>query len=171
MEQEQLLKQIIEEVMKSMNGNKEIDKSHTVSNTDRMDVTNYPLGEKVPERIKTPTGKLLSEITLDKVISGEIGSSDVRISPETLEMQAQVSESVNKDAFANNLRRASELIAVPDDRLLEIYNLLRPYRSTKEELYDIARELEEKYNCTVNANFVREAADVYEARGRLRKDI
>ena len=145
MEQEQLLKQIIEEVMQSMNGSNEIDSSRTVNSNGGMDVKNYPLGEKIPEKIKTPTGKLLSEITLDKVISGEIGSLDVRISPET--------------------------IAVPDDRLLEIYNLLRPYRSTKEELYDIARELEEKYNCTVNANFVREAADVYEARGRLRKDI
>ena len=35
-------------------------------------------------------------------------------------------------------KRQAELIAVPDDRLLEIYNALRPYRSTKQELLDIA---------------------------------
>ena len=34
-------------------------------------------------------------------------------------------------------------------RVLEIYNALRPYRSTKQELLDIADELEGKYNCKV----------------------
>ncbi len=37
-----------------------------------------------------------------------------------------------------NFERAAELTAVPDDRILEIYNALRPYRSTKEELLAIA---------------------------------
>lgn len=175
MNQDQLLKQIIEEVMKSMDGNEIREESSkiikdTQGGNNRVDVSSYPLGEKIPERIKTPTGKALSDITLDKVVSGEIGPADIRIAPETLEMQAQVSESVDKDAFAQNLRRASELIAVPDDRLLEIYNALRPYRSSKEELYEIAQELEDKYDCTINATFIREAADVYEVRGRLRKD-
>ena len=53
-----------------------------------------------------------------------------------------MAESVHREAFAGNLRRAAELIAVPDDRLLEIYNALRPYRSTKQELLDIAGELD-----------------------------
>ena len=44
------------------------------------------------------------------------------------------------------MRRAAELIAVPDTRVLEIYNALRPYRSTKVELLAIADELEDKYN-------------------------
>ena len=72
-----------------------------------------------------------------KVINGELSADDMRIAPETLEMQAQVAESVHREAFAGNLRRAAELIAVPDDRLLEIYNALRPYRSTKQELLDV----------------------------------
>ena len=42
-----------------------------------------------------------------------------------------------REAFAGNLRRAAELISVPDERILEIYNALRPYRSTKEELLNI----------------------------------
>ena len=61
-------------------------------------------------------------------------------------------------------------LAVPDKRILEIYNSLRPYRSTKAELYAIAEELEKQYGCKVNADFVREAADVYEVRGRLRAE-
>lgn len=105
----------------------------------------------------------------EKVINGELSADDMRIAPETLEMQAQVAESVHREAFAGNLRRAAELIAVPDDRLLEIYNALRPYRSTKQELLDIAGELDGKYGAKTAASLVREAAEVYEKRGRLKK--
>ena len=45
---------------------------------------------------------------------------------------------------------------------------LRPHRPTKEELLDIATELEEKYEAKANAVLVREAAEVYEQRGLLR---
>ena len=37
-------------------------------------------------------------------------------------------------------------------------------------VYEIADELDSKYGAKVTAGFVREAADVGEARGRLRKD-
>lgn len=107
---------------------------------------------------------------MENVMNGTIGAADCRIAPETLEMQAQVAESVNRNSFARNLRRAAELIAIPDARILEIYNSLRPYRSTKVELLAIADELEIKYNAKVNAAFVREAAELYEKRDRLRKD-
>lgn len=176
MDQEKLLQQIMEEVLKNLGSSLNSAESVKVEDTkccttDKIDVNSYPLGEKIPDKIKSPTGKSISDLTLDKMIKGEIGASDMRIAKETLEMQAQVSESVGKDAFAKNLRRASELIAVPDERLLEIYNAMRPYRSTKEELYQIADELEKKYNCKINSAFVREAADVYEVRGRLKKDL
>ena len=86
------------------------------------------------------------------------------------EVVAQVADADGRQTLARNLRRAAELVAVPDARLLEIYNALRPYRSTKAELYEIADELEGQYGAKVSAGFVREAADVYEARGRLRED-
>lgn len=136
----------------------------------KMNPQDYPLATKRPEFIKTPTGKKLEDVTLDKVLSGEIKPEDVRISPETLEMQAQIAEGMNRDAMARNFRRASELIAVPDDRILEIYNALRPYRSTKEELLAIAEELEAKYKAKVNADFVREAAEIYEKREKLAQE-
>ncbi len=53
---------------------------------------------------------------------------------------------------------------IPDARVLEIYNCLRPYRSTKQELLDIASELENKYQAKICAGFVREAVQVYEKR-------
>lgn len=165
MSQELLIKQIIEEVLKSMGESTvESKKEDTLKVTSE----NYPLSEKMSDKIKAQSGMNFDDITLDKVINGQIKSEDIRISPQTLEMQAQVAESVGRDAFASNLRRAAELIAVPDKRILEIYNSLRPYRSTKAELYAIADELENQYNCKINAAFVREAADVYERRGRLK---
>lgn len=165
MDQELLMKQIVEQVMAAMSG-----KAAPAAAPKKGCVTaaDYPLGVKMPEAIKTPTGKPFSSLSYEKVIAGELTSDDMRIAPETLEMQAQVAESVGRDAFAGNLRRAAELIAVPDERLLEIYNALRPYRSTKQELLDIAAELE-GYKCAIAAGLVREAAEVYEKRGRLKK--
>ena len=165
MDQELLMKQIVEQVMAAMSG-----KAAPVAAPKKGCVTaaDYPLGVKMPEAIKTPTGKPYASLSYEKVISGELTSDDMRIAPETLEMQAQVAESVGREAFAGNLRRAAELIAVPDERLLEIYNALRPYRSTKQELLDIAAELD-GYKCAIAAGLVREAAEVYEKRGRLKK--
>ncbi|AOT71333.1 diol dehydratase small subunit [Geosporobacter ferrireducens] len=169
MNQQQLIEQMVKEVMASLGaaGKSNEVKSSCAGTVSKAD---YPLGEKRPELLKSPTGKSLKEITLDKVIDGSVNSADVRISPETLELQAQVAESVGRDAFAKNLRRAAELIAVPDERILQIYNALRPYRSTKQELLEIADELGNKYGAAVNAAFVREAAEVYEKRNRLRQD-
>lgn len=187
MEQQELfLKQIVEEVLKNItdgnlttnnltadgkSGGSQTAESGSASCgcTQTVTAQQYPLGEKMAEQITSPTGKILGEMSLDQLITGNLKAEDMRISPVTLELQAQVAESVSRDAFAGNLRRAAELIAVPDDRLLEIYNSLRPYRCTKKELYDIADELETKYSCTVNAGLVREAADVYEKRGRLKQ--
>ena len=165
MDQELLMKQIVEQVMAAMSG-----KAAPVAAPKKGCVTaaDYPLGVKMPEAIKTPTGKPYASLSYEKVISGELTSDDMRIAPETLEMQAQVAESVGREAFAGNLRRAAELIAVPDERLLQIYNALRPYRSTKQELLDIAAELD-GYKCAIAAGLVREAAEVYEKRGRLKK--
>ena len=165
MDQELLMKQIVEQVMAAMSG-----KAAPAAAPKKGCVTAaaYPLGVKMPEAIKTPTGKPYASLSYEKVIAGELTSDDMRIAPETLEMQAQVAESVGREAFAGNLRRAAELIAVPDERLLQIYNALRPYRSTKQELLDIAAELD-GYKCAIAAGLVREAAEVYEKRGRLKK--
>ncbi len=143
--------------------------SKPVNNGSRLTYENYPLGEKSIDKLKTPTGKSINDVTLEAVLNGQIKAEDVRITPETLEMQAQVAESVGRDAFAQNLRRAAEMIAVPDERILEMYEALRPYRSTKAELIEIAEELENKYNAKITAGLVREATAVGEARGRLKE--
>lgn len=127
----------------------------------------YPLATKRPDLVQSASGLHLAEITLDKVVGGEIKFEDIKTRPETLEYQAQIGESAGRPSLAANLRRAAEMTRIPDARVLEIYNALRPYRSTKQDLLDIAEELDSQYQATVCAALVREAAEVYERRGRL----
>ena len=129
----------------------------------------YPLGSKRPDLVKSASGLGLEGITLDKVEAGKISFDDVKIRAETLEYQAQIAENSRRPRVAANLRRAAELTRIPDERVLEIYNALRPYRSTKRELLDIAGELESQYQARVCAGLVREAAEEYERRGRLKQ--
>lgn len=127
------------------------------------DEIEYPLSNE-PDRVETPNGTKLSEITLEKVVDGEIDGDELVIAPETLEKQAQIAEEEGRTQLAQNFRRAAELTAVPDDRILEIYNALRPSGADKETLLDIADELENEYDAEINAEHVREAAAVYEER-------
>lgn len=171
MVQQKLVEDIVREVIKSMYQEaKAAPAAAPATSAGLSPDRDYPLATKRPELVKTPTGKSLGDITLDRVLKSEVGPDDVRISPQTLRMQAEIAEGVGRVQFAQNLRRAAELTAIPDNRILEIYNALRPYRSTKQELLDIAHEMETKYNAKINASFVREAAEVYERRNRLKAD-
>lgn len=168
MESNELIQQILAEVMKNLAGNDVAFTKTTPAGS--VSAAQYPLGEKIPDKVKSASGAPLSDFSLNKVISGDLKAEDFRISSEVLIMQAEVAESVGREAFGRNLRRAAELTKVPDDEVLAVYNALRPYRSTKAELLAIADRLETQYGCKVNAGFIREAAAVYEARGRLRVD-
>lgn len=130
----------------------------------------YPFKEKRPELIKSISGKRIDEITLDAIVNGEIGERDIRISPETLELHAKLAEEQGRYQFAENMRRAAELCSIPDERILDIYDKLRPFRCTKEELLEIADELENKWHAKRNAELVREAAHHYAERGVLKAE-
>ena len=117
----------------------------------------YPLGEHEREQIASKTGKKLDEITLDAVM----------ISKEMLYAQGQVAKENGNDPMEKNFERAAELVDVPDDVILKMYDKLRPNRSTKLELVLMAQELLEKYNAKNCARLVMEAAEVYEKRGIL----
>ncbi len=130
----------------------------------------YPLTNKHPDWVKTATGKTLEDITLKNVLSDKVNANDLRITPDILRIQADIARSAGRPRLATNFERAAELTAVPDDRVLEIYNALRPYRSSKEDLLSIADELEQKYHAKVCADFVREAATLYVPRRKLKGD-
>jgi len=164
---------IAEAVRKAMESLAETNGTATVPTkptTGKLDAKkDYPLGQKRPDLVRSATGLSIDEITLEKAASGKLTFDDVRIRPETLEYQAQICESAGRPHLAKNLRRAAEMTRIPDARVLEIYNALRPYRSTKQELLDIASELENKYQAKICAGFVREATQVYEKRNRIKK--
>jgi propanediol dehydratase small subunit len=166
MSQQDMIAAIVKEVLSELNGG---NGSAPATNGGKLCYkVDYPLSEKRPELVKTATGKSLDDITLDAVVSGAVKAEEIRITPQTLEYQAQIAESISRPQLANNMRRAGELTTVPDARMLEIYNALRPNRSTKAELLAIADELEKQYGAKVCANFIREAAGVYEARDVLK---
>ncbi|NVN50496.1 diol dehydratase small subunit [Mycolicibacterium hippocampi] len=127
----------------------------------------YPLSIRRRDLLFTPSGKSIDDITMEAVVSGEIQPTDLRITPDTLRLQAQIAEKDGRKQLGANLHRAAEMTAISDERVLEIYNALRPNASTKAELDAIADELQTRYNATFLADLVREAADVYERRDIL----
>lgn len=127
----------------------------------------YPLGVHHKDSISSKTGKKLTDITLDEVIKGHVSSDDIKISKETLKAQGQVAKANGNAPMEKNFERAAELVDVPDDVILKMYDKLRPNRSTKLELVKMAEELIEKYNAKNCARLVLEAAEVYEKRGIL----
>ena len=131
-----------------------------------LDTAAYPLSEKRPELVRGKRGKQLADITLDRLLAGEVEMEDLRITTEALELQADVARSARRPMLAANFERASELVDVPQDLIMEIYELLRPGRATsKERLLDTAKRLRSDYRAERMAAFIEEAAAVYERRG------
>ena len=95
-----------------------------------------------------------------------LDAAELRATPATLRLQAEVARAAERTQLADNLLRAAELAAVPDGTILEIYSALRPRRSTAAELEDWAAKLE-AWDAPATAAFVREAAQVYGERGFL----
>ena len=132
----------------------------------KLTAADYPLAEKRPELVKGPRGKRLEEVTLDHVMSGDITMEDLRITPDALRMQADVARSAGRPMLAANFERAAELVAVPQDLIMKVYELLRPGRAkNKEARLDAAATVRAEYGAERMAAFVEEAAAVYERRG------
>jgi len=126
----------------------------------------YPLGVRRPELVRTPAGTPLAEVTLQAAREGRLVGAEIRATPETLRLQADVARAAGRSQLAENLERAAELAALPDDELLEIYTALRPHRSTAAELESWAAKLDGQA-APHTAAFVREAAVVYLERHLL----
>lgn len=77
MDQELLVRQIMQEVMKNMQGS-----AAACECESKVTVEDYPLGEKKPELIKSASGKSLNDLTLQGVIDGKLDAKDFRITKE-----------------------------------------------------------------------------------------
>jgi propanediol dehydratase small subunit len=126
----------------------------------------YPLGARRPDLVSTPGGMPLGDVTLDALRAGRIDAGEMRATPETLHLQAEVALAAGRAPLAASLERAAELAAVPDELLLSIYTALRPRRATANELESWAARLE-GHGASRTAGFVREAAAAYAERGLL----
>ena len=127
----------------------------------------YPLGTRRPDLVRTPSGLQLDELTLDALRAGRLDPSDMRATRETLLRQAAVARASGRTQLAQNLERAAELTALPDDLIIEIYTALRPHRSTAAELESWAERLASDFGAPSVAAFVREAKEAYADRSLL----
>jgi propanediol dehydratase small subunit len=126
----------------------------------------YPLAETQPESVIGPRGKRLSDVTLDAVLDGSVTMEDLRITPEALLAQAEIARDAGRPTLAENFERAAELVNVPQDVIMQVYELLRPGRAkTKQQLLAAARMLREEHAASRMAAFVEEAAATYDERG------
>jgi propanediol dehydratase small subunit len=118
----------------------------------------YPLGAGGRGRV--------AHVTLDAVVSGRLAPRDVAISAETLRLQAGFAEEGGNPQLGENLRRGAELVAFDDDELLRFYEMLRPGRSSADELDALADTLAGR-GAERCAALVREARAAYVRRGLI----
>ena len=107
---------------------------------------------------------ILSSIAVAAVQRALLKSRVAAVAAETPE----IAEEAGFPQLGANLRRAAELANVPQEKVLAVYEALRPYRLTYEQLCALADELEGTYDATENARFIREAAEAYRARGLVK---
>ncbi|MDH3451908.1 MAG: diol dehydratase small subunit [Gammaproteobacteria bacterium] len=131
-----------------------------------LSVSDYPLAENRPELVRTGSGKSLDELTLDSVMDGEIGLDDFRITSAALRQQAEIARAAGRATLAANLERGAEMVDLPQDLIMRIYELLRPGRSdSPAPLLEAAEHLRDTHGATLLAALLEEAAVVYERRG------
>ncbi|MCP5112367.1 MAG: glycerol dehydrogenase [bacterium] len=118
----------------------------------------YPLSESMPGRLRTPSGVPFEDVTLEAVLDGRVQMKDLRVTGEALELQAQIADAASRPQLAANLRRAAELVSIPEEKILEIYNALRPGRATREAQLKLADEMEREHAAPRCAALIREAA-------------
>lgn len=130
----------------------------------------YPLSDRSPERAVSASGMPLDQFTLEAVMSGRIGAADIRISPQVLRLQAAIARDAGRDRLALNLERAAELVSVPQDIILETYEMMRPGRiSDPKLLSERAQMLRRDFGAEAIAALIDEAVAVYQRRNLFRR--
>lgn len=130
----------------------------------------YPISEKAPEQAVSASGMPLASLTLDAVVAGQVEAGDIRISSEVLRLQAGIARAAGRDRLALNLERAAELVEVPQEVILETYEMLRPGRVSDPALLAARAEmLRRDYGASSIAAMIDEAVAVYGRRNLFRR--
>ena len=114
-------------------------------NTFHSDDGDYPLYGSRSDTLSAASGRPLRDLSLQKTLTEDIASEDYSISAETLRAQAEIARDAGYPQLAQNLERASELTAVPNETLLEMYEMLRPGRCSFEEYEALAQRLRHEF--------------------------
>jgi propanediol dehydratase small subunit len=126
----------------------------------------YPIAEKRPGLVRAQSGKPLAAITLEAVVAGTVTMEDLAIHADALRQQGEIARAAGRPTLAANFERAADLVVVPQDLVMQAYELLRPGRSSsKDDLLAMAETLRRDYGAAGIAAFMEEAAAVYEQRG------
>jgi propanediol dehydratase small subunit len=107
------------------------------------------------------------KFTVQAAVDGKLQLSDLRMDPAALAHQAAVAEAGGNPQLAENFLRAAELTSIDDEVVMNLYEALRPHRSTAEQLEALRASLE-KRGASRCAELVGQAAVVYARRGLLR---
>ena len=107
------------------------------------------------------------DFTVEAAVNGNLSLADLRMDPAVLAHQAVVAEEGGNPQLAENFLRAAELALIDDEDVMQLYEALRPHRSTAAELEALHTSLETR-GASRCAELVRQAAAVYARRGLLR---
>ena len=141
-----------------------------MSNDSAENKPRYPLGQNHRDTVTTHSGRPLEDLNLTNVLAGEIDANDVSVDARTLEMQAQFARDAGYEEVAANLARAAEMTRIPNDEILELYEALRPGRSTYYQLLSLSQQIASRFGAEHTSAYIREAADVYRDTGLLKMD-
>lgn len=131
----------------------------------RLGIKDYPLAETRPGEVRGRRGVPLDGITLEAVMEGKVTMQDLRITPQALRDQAEIARAAGRPTLALNFERAAELVEVPQDLIMDTYELLRPGRAkSRQDILDRAALLRSAHNAPGIAAFLEEAAEIYERR-------
>lgn len=121
--------------------------------------------------VTTQSGVPLESISMEAIRNGTIKSGDLAIHRDTLLKQAALAEAQGYQQLARNFRRAAELTNIPNTVLIELYEKLRPYRSSYYQLLAASQEIAAIYDAPETGDYIRHAAETYRATGLLRQEV
>src|SRR4029078_2568419 len=100
---------------------------------ERLSIADYPLAEKRRDIVRGKRGKDLDEITLEALLEDRVTIEDLRITAAALRQQAEIARAAARATLAANFERGAELVDVPQDTIMRIYELLRPGRAQSQD--------------------------------------
>ena len=101
-----------------------------------------------------------------RLLAGDVEMEDLRITPAALRMQAESRATRASDACPRTSNARAELVDVPQDFIMKVYELLRPGRAkSKRSSSRRRRSCARHYGAERIARFIEEAAEIYERRG------